>query len=265
MILLARWLLPSAGAAMLVATLAPSPAGSAISLPEAMNPALASPVSVFVDPVVGAKHVLEHPSPDTLVVIPRESVMAVVVQTEGFASRFAPDHLIHLPEPDLTLVLDPERPREASLSGEFWVPDLVVDPPEMRSELEARLQELGLLDDDYDDMSEDDRADVRAAMLSEGQLNAAEYSTIRVESVEVREGDGDPFPWAGMVALTVRGVTVEAPFQADLQEEGDRIRIEAFARFLTSDFGIEPYRAFAGAVRNSDEIGLYLNLMAERR
>ena len=205
------------------------------------------------------------PSADTLRVIPGETVMGVVVQTTGFASRFAPDHFIHLPDPDLTLVLDPQRPQEACFSGEFWVPDLVADDPELRSRLDVRLQELGLLDDDYDDMSDDDRADVRAAMLSEGQLNAAEYSTIRIESVEVGEGDGDPFPWAGTVALTVRGVTVEAPFQADLQEEGDRIRIEAFARFLTSDFGIEPYRAFMGAVRNSDEIALYLDLAAERR
>ncbi len=200
---------------------------------------------------------------DTLRIVEEATVLAAVVQTTGLVARFAPDHLIRATEYDLVLVLDPDRPESARFSGQIPVEPLVVDDPEYRSELEGRLLELGVLDAPYDDMSEDDREDVRSAMLAEGQLHAEAHPSIEVELVGVDSADDNAFPWVVTVALTVRGSRVEEPLRARMEHEDDRIRIEAFGPFRFSDLGIEPYSAVLGAVRNRDEFHLYLDLVAE--
>jgi hypothetical protein len=83
--------------------------------------------------------------------------------------------------------------------------------------------------------------------------------------VELHPGEEEAFPWSVTVALTVRGVRSEAPVRARMDVEGDQVRVEAYGAFRFTDFGIEPYRAFLGAVRNRDTFHLYLRLVAERR
>jgi hypothetical protein len=202
-----------------------------------------------------------HPAGDTLGVDRRRTILAVVVRTAGLAARFAPDHLIHAGDHELTLVLDPERPQEARFSGRIPVEGLVVDDPDLQREVEERLVELGLLDDPYDEMSSGDRDRVRRSMLGEGQLHAAGFPWIQVEVEEVQPSEADPaFPWTVRAALTIREARVEIPFSARLDGSGVRARVEAFGSARFSDFGIEPYRAFLGAVRNRDEFHLYLRL-----
>lgn len=200
---------------------------------------------------------------DPLRILQEETVLAVVIQTTGIASRFAPDHLIHASRYDLTLHLDPHEPEEARFSGQIPVAHLVVDEGGLRDELQGRLLELGVLDDPYDEISEEDRERIRSSMLDEDQLDAAEHPLIEVEVVEIRPSGEDAFPWTVTGALTVRGVRAEAPLRARMEEEGDGVRIESWGAFRFSDLGIEPYSAFLGAVRNRDEFHLYMSLVAE--
>ncbi len=201
---------------------------------------------------------------DPLRILEEQTVLAVVIQTTGIASRFAPDHLIHASSYDITLHLDPHEPEEARFSGRIPVADLVVDEGGLREELEGRLLELGILDDPYDEISEEDRERIRSSMLDEGQLDAAEHPLIEVEVVEIRPSREDAFPWTVIGALTARGVRVEAPLRARMEEEeGGGVHVESWGAFQFSDLGIEPYSAFLGAVRNRDEFHLYMSLVAE--
>jgi len=94
---------------------------------------------------------------DTLRIVEEETLLAVVIRTTGLAARFAPDHLIHASEYDLLLVLDPEAPEEARFTASLPVARLVVDDHTVKREVEDRLLELAILEDPYDEMSEDDR------------------------------------------------------------------------------------------------------------
>ncbi len=200
---------------------------------------------------------------ETLRIVEDETVLSVVVQTTGVASRFAPDHFIHAGRYHVDLTLDPGRPEDASFEARVWAPDLVVNDRDLRDELEARLLELGILDDPYDEMSEEDREDVWTAMMMEGQLHASEHPWIEVEAVDIRRTDDEDFPWIVTAALIARGTRVEAPVHGRMEREGEAIRIEAFGEFHFTDLGIEPYSAFLGAVRNRDAFHVYLTLLAE--
>jgi hypothetical protein len=46
--------------------------------------------------------------------------------------------------------------------------------------------------------------------------------------------------------------------------EGDALTIEGVGSARFTDFGIKPFSAFMGAVKNLDEFHLYLNLRARR-
>jgi len=199
---------------------------------------------------------------DTLQIVEDETLLAVVIRTTGLAARFAPDHLIHASEYDLLLVLDPEAPEEARFTASIPVARLVVDDHTVKREVEDRLLELAILEDPYDEMSEDDRESVRASMLAEDQLDADRHPSIEVEAVSISSSGEDDFPWTVTGALTVRGVRVEAPLRARMERDGNRIRIEAFGAFRFTDLGIEPFSAFLGAVRNRDEFHLYMDLVA---
>lgn len=173
----------------------------------------------------------EGPVPDEPYrILKDETVLAVVVQTTGIASRFAPDHLIYAAEYELTFKIDPDRPEETRFSAQVRVADLVIDEP---------------------------------SMLDAGQSDAAAHPVIEVEAVEVDRSDEDAFPWSITGALTVRGARAEVPLRDRLEQEGARIQIEAYGPVRFTDLGIEPYRAFLGAVRNRDEFHLYLSLVAE--
>jgi hypothetical protein len=200
---------------------------------------------------------------DTLRIIEEKTVLAAVVHTEGIGARFAPDHLFHATRYEARLRLDPERPEEASFRARIWAPELGIHDPTIEARLEDRLLELDILDEPYDEVSDDDRERIWAAMVGRGQLYAEEYPWIEVETLEIREDDDGDFPWTVQVALTMRGTRTEAPLAARLEQEGDRVRVEAYGAFHFTDVGIEPYRTFLGAVRNRDEFHLYLDLRAE--
>lgn len=243
--------------------LAAAIAGGAMLLgggPPSGSLSTASPSALFPGSAVGT-----DPTVDTLRIVPGESTMAVVVRTEGVASRFAPDHFIHAGDFRATLVMDPEAPEDADFHARVATAALVVDEPDARLAFGERMQELGILDDPYDPMSEEDRRDVRLSMLAEGQLHVDEYPWIEVEAVSVQRGDDPDFPWEITGALTIRDTRVEAPVRGRMISDGARIRIEAFGEFRFTDFGIRPYRAFLGAVRNRDEFHVYLELVAEPR
>ncbi len=202
--------------------------------------------------------------PDTLQVSLEESLLGAVVQTRGIAATFAPDHFIHASNPEVTLLLDPNRPTEASFYARIPVLDLVVDDPEVQGRVGRRLVDLGILAGEYDEMSDRDRERVRSSMLASDQLHGEEYPKVEVRSGAISSRDDPDFPWTVDVEVTIRERMVNVPFRAHLTVEEDRVRVEAYGELRFTDFGIDPYRAFLGAIRNRDEFHLYLDLTATR-
>jgi len=72
------------------------------------------------------------------------------------------------------------------------------------------------------------------------------------------------FTHQAQVALTVHRTTVIRPAVVRFDELGDEMRIEAVGQFRFTDFGIEPYSAFLGAVKHLDGFYVYVNFTATR-
>lgn len=200
-----------------------------------------------------------------LTVDPDRSVIAVITHKTGFAKGAAHNHLIAVGAPLPPLHLDPEHPEATSFDLRFRAEDLEVDRRDLEETWYPRIADLGVLDEPFSEKSGKDRDKVRKTMLGEKQLAAEEYPEIAASVVRVESARDDPaFPFRATVALEVHGKRVEAPFRARYETDGATLSLEAIGEYNFTDFGIEPYSAFLGAVGNEDRFHVYLRLVADR-
>ena len=145
-----------------------------------------------------------------------------------------------------------------------YAEDLVVDDPDLRDLWYPRLKELGILDEPPGNLTEKDRRKIRGAMLGKRQLAAESHPTLRARIVLVQdsapETGGSDFPYLVGLALTVRDTTVTETVKARFESRGGTIEIEAFGTFRFTDFGIKPYSAMLGAVKNQDEFHVFASI-----
>lgn len=107
-----------------------------------------------------------------------------------------------------------------------------------------------------------DRQKVLENMLSDEQLDAAKFPTISFVVSKVSIEASGALRCQGK--LTLHGVTKEVSFPikvktGDRQAEGD-----AQVRLKTSDFGVKPYSAALGLIRNKDEVELVVHVVLKR-
>lgn len=209
-------------------------------------------------------------------VVEDESLFAVVTRKAGPAARFAHDHLVHPRRYDIELELDLDRPGATRMELAFDVEDLVVDDPVWQDRIQDRLQELGILDEPFQGASDSERDEIREEMLDSGQLDAAGHPRVRLVTRSVEPDPEHDEAFLVAFEMTVRDETrrgearvrMEHPGEEDPgQEEGggpERMVLEGRAELRFTDFGIEPYRAFLGAVRNQDRFFLYMRLVLSR-
>lgn len=206
-------------------------------------------------------------SSDRFQVVEAESVFGVVTHKGGFMARLAHNHLIVASSYDVELMFDEADPTATTFTFTAPVDQLLVDPAESRQAWARRLADLDV-EDDLGTPGEDDRRDIRNAMLGEEQLDFANHPTIQVELIRVSEGSEDLsgviFPWVAEIEVTVRGVPIRRLVPLRYEVEGDFLSVEAVGRFTFEEFGIKPYSAALGAVKNKNEFDLYLNMRASR-
>jgi polyisoprenoid-binding protein YceI len=180
---------------------------------------------------------------------PARSSLLVRLYKDGPASGFAHDHVVRATRFTGSLRYDPARPAEGAVTVEVEVASLVADEPALRRRF------------DLSEMSDGARRDVQSTMLGDRQLDAARHPRIAFRSTAVAaqgEGrlrvDGE---------LSLHGQTKAVSFPAEVSLVDGELRARATLRFRQSDFGITPYRAAFGAVRNKDEVELIVDLVAK--
>lgn len=196
---------------------------------------------------------------------PARSVVAVLTHKAGFAGGFAHNHLITVPVPVAEFAFDPAAPEATRWQGRLAVERLEFDPPAARAAWQGRLRELGALTGGLGPVDDDERRKIRSAGLDAGQLDAARFPELAAEvlGVERRQGAaGSPFLWAVRFRLTLHGRTVERHMPATWRLDGDALAVEILGEYRFSEFGIEPYSAFLGAVKNEDRFHLFVALAA---
>lgn len=202
---------------------------------------------------------------DEFTIDPEASVVAALTHKAGFASGLAHDHLIVVPVPDGTLEFDPQEPETTRWQGRLAAEQLDFDPPAARERWQGRLGELGALDGKLGPVDEGERRKIRSAGLASGQLDAARFREIEGEVLGVVHRPGEEsatLPWAVRFRLTMHGRTVVRDLPASWRLEGETLTVELLGEYSFTEFGIEPYSAFLGAVKNQDRFHLYAALSA---
>lgn len=194
----------------------------------------------------------------------KESVLAIITHKGGFAAGRAHNHLIVAAGYEAQLGLDPAEPLAASFTLDLAARDLAVDPWDAEQAWYPRLEALGVLDEAFSEVAEKDREKIRKSMLGDEQLDAAKHPRISARLTAVEEGStthgGVAFPYVARLALEVHGQRVEKPVAARYGIADGTLTVEALGTFRFTDFGIEPFSAFFGAVKNEDAFHVYVNL-----
>jgi polyisoprenoid-binding protein YceI len=192
------------------------------------------------------------------------STFAVLTRKAGVAAGFAHDHLITAPKGAMKLSFDPADPAATRATLDVEVSSLEIDPPGPRSRLKTRLHELGIGPADLPSIPDSDRRKVREAAFGKSQLDAAAHPALKAELLgleKAAKADG-AFEWTAKLRLTLRGKPVERALATRFESTGGKVTAEAYGEFKFSDFGIEPYSAALGAIRNEDRFYVYVALAA---
>lgn len=196
-----------------------------------------------------------------------ESVFAIVTHKAGLFSGQAHDHFVAAGSYAARLAASRAAVDRTVFEIELAAADLVVDSPELQKTWYPRLEALGILDEPFGEVTEKDRGKIREAMLGKKQLDAQRFPRLRARVAGVVEetstlGEAE-MTHRVTLAFEVHGETVERPVAARASWDDDgALHVEAAGVFRFTDFGIEPYSAFLGAVKNADEFHVYVNLKA---
>ena len=206
---------------------------------------------------------------DEIEIATEDSIFAVITHKAGFASGVAHNHLVAADGYRATLSFSGDEPLATRFEIELACDQLAVDPWDLEQAWYPRLEALGILDEPFSEVADKDRAKIRKSMLSKGQLDAEGAPNITARITEVRDAapdarEHDTFPYVATLELSVRGKKVEKPVAARYELNDGVLSIEAFGAFLFTDFGIKPYSALLGAVKNEDKFHVYVNLKGSR-
>ena len=181
---------------------------------------------------------------------PAQSSLVVQLFKDGVAARLGHDHVVHARELSGTVAYDPRNPEASSIRVAVEVGSLIADDPGTR-------RKFGLAGEP----SASDRAEIDKAMKADGQLAAARFPSMTFTSTAIATQPDGRVLVTGR--LTIRGVTNELTFPAQMSVEGARLRGRAQLKFKQSSFGYPPYSALLGAIKNKDEVILHIDLVAK--
>jgi polyisoprenoid-binding protein YceI len=188
------------------------------------------------------------PGPRTFVIDAKQSVLAVQVFKDGAAAALAHNHVVSATTMSGRIVLDPANPSAARVDVTLPTAGLKNDDPKLRK----RFGVTG-------DVPEGDRKMILEHMQDAGQLDIAHFPTMQFSSTSTT-GTGSKLVLNGK--LTIHGVTRDVSIPVDVTTTDTTVRGTGSIKLKTSDFGIEPYSAFLGAVKNKDGIVLQIDLVA---
>ncbi len=180
-----------------------------------------------------------------------ESIADLKVFKAGVASTFAHDHVIRAGRLMGAFDYIPGNPPHLAGTARLSVQDLIVDLPEAR-------KAHGLTHM----LSPSDRKTVRENMLNAEQLDVSNYPLMEFRAKKlVQTPDKSSLSISG--SLTIKGQTRALSFPVSVRRDGQTLVIEGRVKFKQSDFGITPYSAMLGAVRNQDGVELVIKLIGK--
>jgi polyisoprenoid-binding protein YceI len=179
--------------------------------------------------------------------------LAVKTWKVGAAAALAHDHVVRATKVSGGASLDEAgTPESLKLDLVVDVAALVPDEPEDRRKYHLPNTPV----------PENDRKKVKENMLSEEQLDAAKFKVISFTVSRVYREESGALQCLGK--LTLHGVTKELLFPITVKSSENRVEGDAQVKIKTSDFGVKPYSAALGLIRNKDEVELVVHVVLAR-
>ena len=107
-----------------------------------------------------------------------------------------------------------------------------------------------------DDIADNQRAEIRGHMLADNQLNINEHSTMTFEGTRCSGADSDRGTLAIDGRLTIRGASKDVRMNMQYRLINGTLYLRGELGITHRDFGFRPYSAFAGSVRNQENMTL---------
>ncbi len=194
------------------------------------------------------------------------SLIAVITHKAGIIALVSHNHLIYAQDYDATLNIDGDDLTSATFRISFPTKNLVVSDNEGHERWNPAILRAGILEKPLEKTSPKNRAKIREHMLSQKQLHAKKFPKIAAKLTQVREDDaeepGHTHTHLATLELTLHGQTVTHDFPTTMAFDEGVLHIEALVTCNFSDFGIKPYSALGGAIKNQDFFHFYINLRA---
>ena len=179
--------------------------------------------------------------------------LAVKTWKTGAAASMAHDHVARATKFSGKASLDDSgNPESLRLELSVEVAGLVPDEPETRRKYSLPNTPV----------PEKDRQKVLENMLGDEQLDAAKFPTIGFVVLKVSREESGALQCLGK--LTLHGVTRELRFPIKVKTGDRQVEGDAQVKFKTSDFGVKPYSAALGLIRNKDEVELVVHVVLKR-
>jgi len=194
------------------------------------------------------------------------SVFAIVTHKAGLASALAHDHFVHASDYEATLTVDRNAPESMEFSIELPAEKLRFDAADAEKEWFPKLKDAGIVEEPFSELSGKNRGKIRQSGLGEDQLDAQNHPTLkaRVAAIQPIDNPDSAYTHEAELEFTVRGKTKTRTVKANITFDENELSVTAVGAFNFTDFDIEPYSAFLGAVRNEDTFHIFAHMRAEQ-
>lgn len=175
------------------------------------------------------------------------SFLAVTIPVDEGAllSGFASEHVVRATNWDDEIFVDDlDRPGQCEFVLRIPIADLEADHP-------ADRERMGMTE-----MGDWERNRVDEDMRDEGQLHEDRFPYMMVESVECRRDNNGG--WQAQLDVRIRGESQQFDVPLDVQWNDDEFALEADFQAEHADFGMEPYSAVLGTLRNGDPLHFFI-------
>lgn len=214
------------------------PAETVAATPPVVLASVATPA--VAAPPTGPVWELE-PDPEALLVVVR-------FDRSTLGADVATDHVVSAGDFLGEVVFDPRRPERCRIAVDVPTAALRVDTPEARARVSLPVVE-GI-----------DRQGIADNLHSARQLHSAMFPAITFRSTDCRREARDSYLVAG--ELTVHGVTAAVEVPMTIRVEDDVLVARGTFLATHADFGMEPFSAALGALRNADPLEFFVDVTA---
>jgi polyisoprenoid-binding protein YceI len=192
-------------------------------------------------------------APTTYALAPEKGRLYVVVRydRDGLLARLGHDHVVVAQRYTGSVTWDPADLSACSVKIDLPVTGLVVDPGSARS-WEGLDGETPAAD----------KTTITENFRGPDQLDAARFPKITYRSTSCRRGAGDLVAVTGV--LTMHGVEQDLTVPMRISADGATLAASGAFDLDHGDFGMEPFRALGGSLRNDERLSFVVDVRGVR-